>query len=85
MLGRQEAHQVGDVGGVQVFQQRTQPDAVAVVGGIDDLFDEGRRQDVVLVEGLVILVDEVGGDVSGSRAVSLTLGLLELFQPGSSR
>ena len=34
MLGRQEAHQVGDVGGVQVFQQGAQPHAVAVVGRV---------------------------------------------------
>jgi hypothetical protein len=47
----QEAHQVGHVGRVQVFQQRAQLDAVAFVGGVDDLFHEGRRQDVVLVEG----------------------------------
>lgn len=34
---RQKAHQVGDVGRVQVFQQRAQPHPVAVVGGVHDL------------------------------------------------
>ena len=54
MLDRQEAHQVGDVGGVQVFQQAAQTQAIAVVSGIDDLFDKGRRQHIVLVEGHVL-------------------------------
>ena len=54
MLGRQEAHQVGDIGGVQVFQQGTQPHPVAVVGGVHDFFDEGRGEDIVLVQGGVV-------------------------------
>ncbi|EKY25874.1 hypothetical protein HMPREF0185_02706 [Brevundimonas diminuta 470-4] len=59
MLGGQEAHQIGDVGGVQVFQQAAQPHAVAVVGRVHDLFDESRREGVVLAEGGVIFVFEM--------------------------
>src|SRR5690606_1576917 len=60
VLGGQEAHQVGDVGGVQVFQQAAQPHAVAVIGRVHHLFDEGRRQGVVFAEGGVIIVFERG-------------------------
>jgi hypothetical protein len=67
MLGGQEAHQVGDIGGVQVFQQRTQPHAVAVVGGVDHLLDEGGGQDIVFVQRLVVFVD-VGIESGGSFA-----------------
>jgi hypothetical protein len=60
MLGRQEAHQVGHVSRVQVFQQGAEFQAVAGVGRVDDLFDERGRQDVVLVEGVVVFGDDFG-------------------------
>ncbi|MND95852.1 hypothetical protein D3C80_881160 [compost metagenome] len=58
VLGGQEAHEIGDVSGVQVFQQAAQAHAVAVVGGVHHLFDEGRRQGVILAEGGVIVLDQ---------------------------
>ena len=64
VLGGQEAHQVGDVGGVQVFQQRAELQPVAGVGGVDDLLDEIRREDIVLVEGDVLGFSP-GGDGQG--------------------
>ena len=64
MLGGQEAHEIGDVGRVQVFQQRAQPEAVAGVGGVHDLLDEGGGQHIVLVEGDVFVFN-LGGDGQG--------------------
>ena len=55
MFGCQEPHQIGDVGRMEVLEQGAQSLAVAVVSGIDDLFDEGGRQDVVLIKGRMVL------------------------------
>ena len=54
--GRQEAHQVGDVGGVQGGQQLAQALGVAAVGGVHHKGDEVGIEGVVVAEGEVLEV-----------------------------
>ncbi len=73
---RQEAHQVGDVGGVQILEQRTQPHAVAVVGGVHDFLDELRGEDIVLVQGgVVFVIRRFGWSEGGVRGAHVVASL----------
>jgi len=59
---------------MEVLEQAAELQAVAVVGGVDDLFDEGGGEDVVLVEGDVLdiggLTIETASTASASAATS---------------
>ncbi len=91
VAGRQEAHQVGDVGRVQGVDQLAQAFGVAAVGRVDDHLDVFGIERVVVAEGEVFQVlgrlglgnDQVVARIVGQVGCFRTLGPPELVRRAS--
>ena len=56
IVGREEAHQIGEVGRVQGRDQLAQTRGVAAIGGVDHHVDIGRVQRIVVAKGEILQV-----------------------------